>query len=180
MLIKNNEIRLVISDINMPEMDGLTLLKNIGEKHPAVIPIIVSAYGDMNNIRAAMNLGAFDFVTKPINFEDLNVTVDKTLHHIQNLIRCAKNQIPSRRHFIRIQCGQSKFSSRFYRTDFIQNNHINLYAKMTAAKEIGGDFYDFFWFDKEKTRNCFGRCRRFRQRGACSVLYDGVTNVNPR
>ena len=91
-LAKEPDIRLVISDINMPEMDGLTLLRNINEKFPNVIPIIVSAYGDMNNIRAAMNLGAFDFVTKPINFEDLNVTIDKTLGHIQNLLNAEKTK----------------------------------------------------------------------------------------
>lgn len=62
---------IVLSDINMPEMDGLTLLGRLNEKHPLTKTVIVSAYGDMENIRTAMNKGAFDFVTKPINFEDL-------------------------------------------------------------------------------------------------------------
>ncbi|WP_417856391.1 adenylate/guanylate cyclase domain-containing protein [Xanthomarina gelatinilytica] len=72
---------IVLSDINMPEMDGLTLLTKINEQKPLLKSVIVSAYGDMQNIRTAMNRGAFDFITKPINFEDLNITVEKTLKH---------------------------------------------------------------------------------------------------
>jgi CheY-like chemotaxis protein len=66
-----NGIDMVLSDINMPRMDGLTLLDKLGEQHANLKTVIVSAYGDMGNIRTAMNRGAFDFVTKPIEFEDL-------------------------------------------------------------------------------------------------------------
>jgi adenylate cyclase len=76
------DIDILLSDINMPEMDGLTLLSRMGEVSPLVKAVIVSAYGDMENIRVAMNRGAFDFITKPINFEDLNVTMEKTLKHV--------------------------------------------------------------------------------------------------
>jgi class 3 adenylate cyclase/DNA-binding NarL/FixJ family response regulator len=76
------DIDIVLSDINMPEMDGLTLLTRLGESSPLIKSVIVSAYGDMENIRTAMNRGAFDFITKPINFEDLSVTMEKTLKHV--------------------------------------------------------------------------------------------------
>jgi class 3 adenylate cyclase/FixJ family two-component response regulator len=79
------DIDMLLSDINMPEMDGLTLLSRIGETSPLVKSVIVSAYGDMENIRTAMNRGAFDFITKPINFDDLNVTMEKTLRHVIQL-----------------------------------------------------------------------------------------------
>lgn len=79
------DLDLVLSDINMPEMDGLTLLSKMNEKTPLLKAVIVSAYGDMENIRTAMNRGAFDFVTKPINFEDLTITVEKTLQHAKHL-----------------------------------------------------------------------------------------------
>ncbi|NND88870.1 MAG: response regulator [Flavobacteriaceae bacterium] len=75
------EIAIVMSDINMPEMDGLTLLSKLSESNPLIKSVIVSAYGDMDNIRVAMNRGAFDFITKPINFQDLSVTMEKTLKH---------------------------------------------------------------------------------------------------
>ena len=64
----NKDVSIVLSDINMPEMDGLTLLSKLSEKHSLLKSVIVSAYGDMENIRTAMNRGAFDFVTKPLNF----------------------------------------------------------------------------------------------------------------
>jgi len=76
------DIDILLSDINMPEMDGLTLLSKLNESNSLIKSVIVSAYGDMDNIRTAMNRGAFDFITKPINFEDLSLTVEKTLAHV--------------------------------------------------------------------------------------------------
>ncbi|HKY69263.1 MAG TPA: response regulator, partial [Gammaproteobacteria bacterium] len=141
LLEKEPDIRLVVSDINMPEMDGLTLLKNINQQFPDVIAIIVSAYGDMSNIRAAMNLGAFDFVTKPINFDDLNLTINKTFSHIQYLINSEKtrSQLDTLLYELNVAASiqQSILPKKFIKNDFIE-----LYANMTAAKEIGGDFYD--------------------------------------
>src|SRR5271155_3864146 len=84
-------IDLVVTDINMPRMDGLTLLQKLQESEEKVSTIIVSAYGDMANIRIAMNRGAFDFVTKPIDFVDLEATVAKTIRHIE-LLRDARQR----------------------------------------------------------------------------------------
>ncbi|WAC14306.1 adenylate/guanylate cyclase domain-containing protein [Dyadobacter pollutisoli] len=85
MLSLNPDVDMVLSDINMPEMDGLTLLIRLGELSPILKSVIVSAYGDMDNIRTAMNRGAFDFLTKPIDFKDLEVTMEKTLHYVAQL-----------------------------------------------------------------------------------------------
>ncbi len=79
------DVDIVLSDINMPEMDGLTLLTKLNELSPLTKAVMVSAYGDMDNIRTAMNRGAFDFVTKPVNFEDLELTMEKTIKHVQQL-----------------------------------------------------------------------------------------------
>jgi adenylate cyclase len=84
-LAEDGDISVVLSDINMPEMDGLTLLTNINEKYPLIKAVIVSAYGDMENIRVAMNRGAFDFITKPIDFEDLSLTVKKTIDQVEQI-----------------------------------------------------------------------------------------------
>ena len=84
-LAKNPDVDLVLSDINMPEMDGLTLLSRIKETNSLLKSIIVSAYGDMDNIRVAMNRGAFDFVTKPVDFKDLEITIDRTIEHVKQL-----------------------------------------------------------------------------------------------
>lgn len=84
-LAEHSEVDLVLSDINMPEMDGLTLLVRIAEDNPLVKVVMVSAYGDMENIRVAMNRGAFDFVCKPVDFEDLGITIEKTINHIREI-----------------------------------------------------------------------------------------------
>ncbi len=79
------DVAMVLSDINMPEMDGLTFLTKLNESNPLIKTVMVSAYGDMDNIRTAMNRGAFDFVTKPVNFDDLELTMEKTIHHIKQI-----------------------------------------------------------------------------------------------
>lgn len=84
-LQQHPDTELLLTDINMPEMDGLSLLEKIKENTPMLQSVIVSAYGDMQNIRTAMNRGAFDFVTKPVNFEDLEITIEKTLSHVAQL-----------------------------------------------------------------------------------------------
>ncbi len=84
-LVEDPEVDIILSDINMPEMDGLTLLSELQESSPLIKSVIVSAYGDMENIRIAMNRGAFDFITKPINFEDLTITMEKTIKQAQQI-----------------------------------------------------------------------------------------------
>jgi class 3 adenylate cyclase len=81
----------VLSDINMPLMDGLTFLARVGEVHPLVKVIMVSAYSDMGNIRTAMNRGAFDFLVKPLDFQDLEATLTKTLKHVAEVRRLLRS-----------------------------------------------------------------------------------------
>jgi class 3 adenylate cyclase/ActR/RegA family two-component response regulator len=84
-LEEHTDIEVLLSDINMPEMDGLTLLNKLTDLNTLTKAVIVSAYGDMDNIRTAMNRGAFDFLTKPVNFDDLNITIQKTINHVKQL-----------------------------------------------------------------------------------------------
>ena len=91
------QVDLVVSDINMPRMDGLSLLARLQESEDKKSTIVVSAYGDMSNIRTAMNRGAFDFLTKPIDFADLEATIDKTLRHIEVLREARRRQAEAER-----------------------------------------------------------------------------------
>ncbi|MGN6532456.1 MAG: response regulator [Ginsengibacter sp.] len=84
-LEQHPDTEIVLSDINMPGMDGLTLIGKLSEENPLIKSIIVSAYGDMENIRTAMNRGAYDFLCKPVNFEDLDVTIQKTMKYVNQL-----------------------------------------------------------------------------------------------
>jgi len=82
-LQQHTDVDVVLCDINMPEMDGLTLLTKLNELKPLIKSVVVSAYGDMENIRVAMNRGAFDFICKPVNFEDLQLTMEKTIDSVR-------------------------------------------------------------------------------------------------
>jgi class 3 adenylate cyclase len=90
-------VDMVVSDINMPRMDGLSLLSKLQEAEDKKSTIIVSAYGDMSNIRTAMNRGAFDFLTKPIDFSDLEMTIDKTIRHVEMMREARRRQAEAER-----------------------------------------------------------------------------------
>jgi adenylate cyclase len=96
-LEEDRDIDMVVTDINMPRMDGLSLLQKLQEKEDRLSTVIVSAYGDMANIRTAMNRGAFDFLTKPIDFPDLEATIAKTIRHVEFLREARRRQLAAER-----------------------------------------------------------------------------------
>ena len=96
-------IDVILTDIRLPQMDGLTLLANLVEFDRPLKAVVVSAYGDMQNIRTAMNRGAFDFLTKPIDFEDLEITINKTLafvHHLREQQRQLQEALNRLHHLV--------------------------------------------------------------------------------
>jgi len=150
-IIASPEIGIVLSDINMPEMDGLTLLTKLKElNNPGLKTVIVSAYGDMDNIRTAMNRGAFDFITKPVNFDDLEITINKTLAEILavRVWLTEHDQLVSIQHDLNIsrEIQQAILPKKF--PPYPDEPNFDIYASMVAANEVGGDFYDFFLIDK--------------------------------
>lgn len=152
-IVEFPEIGIVLSDINMPEMDGLTLLSKLNElKNPGLKTVMVSAYGDIDNIRTAMNRGAFDFITKPVNFEDLEITIKKTIEEIISIRRwlTEHDQLVSIQHDLNISrdIQQAILPKEF--PPFPEEPNFDIYASMVAANEVGGDFYDFFLIDKDR------------------------------
>lgn len=137
----------VLCDINMPVMDGLTFLSNVAEREDADFKtVIVSAYGDMQNIRTAMNRGAFDFVTKPIDFEDLELTIEKTVGQVRALreAREAREKLSrlNRELDLANRVQQEIIPKKF--PPFPEHREFALFASMRPASSVGGDFYDFF------------------------------------
>ena len=140
-LAEDDTIDMVLSDINMPQMDGLTLLDQIAKVDPNIRSVIISAYGDMKNIRTAMNRGAFDFVTKPVDFEDLQVTIDRTLRHMAEW----RDALQSRDKLVALQNEldvATGMQQSILPTKFPQNPSYEVYGKMQAARNVGGDFFD--------------------------------------
>lgn len=154
MVLQQKDFDIILSDINMPEMDGLTLLTRINElRNPALKCIMVSAYGDMGNIRSAMNNGAFDFATKPIDLEDLSRTIEKAIEQI-NFVRtsqCEHNQLESIKGDLAVagEIQQAILPSKFPPFPDLVDK-LDIFASMTPAKDVGGDFYDFFQIDADR------------------------------
>ena len=158
MLLKQKDFDIILSDINMPEMDGLTLLTKINEmQNPALKCIMVSAYGDMGNIRQAMNNGAFDFATKPIDLDDLSVTIEKAIEQIRYIKEMQKEhtQLESLKGDLAIAREiQLAILPRIFPPFPELSDKLDIAASMAAAKDVGGDFYDFFRIDQDHIGIC--------------------------
>ncbi|HBX64923.1 MAG: fused response regulator/phosphatase [Balneola sp.] len=153
MLQESNDITLVLSDINMPKMDGLTFLAEAQKlNNPVLKTVIVSAYGDMENIRTAMNRGAFDFVTKPIDFKDLELTIKKGLSEIKYLLEAGEQMKTLESVQTDLETAariQQKMLPQVF-PPFPDRKEFSIYAEMHTAKQVGGDFYDFFMLDEHR------------------------------
>ena len=90
-LREHPDLDVALTDLHMPGMGGLTFLEHAGEINPILRTVVVSAYGDMANVRKAMNRGAFDFLVKPIDLDDLEVTVERTLKHVASARKAAQS-----------------------------------------------------------------------------------------
>ena len=149
-LAQNDDIDLVVTDINMPQMDGLTLLEQIPNVAGDDIRCIVaSAYGDMKNIRTAMNRGAFDFVTKPVDFGDLQVTIERTLRHLEEWREAlsARDALTALQN--ELDLARSTQQSILPKT-FPESPDYQVFANMEPARNVGGDFYDVIRLEDER------------------------------
>jgi phosphoserine phosphatase RsbU/P len=139
------ELELVVTDINMPVMDGLALLGHLGAMNGRLIKtVILSAYGDMSNIRTAMNRGAFDFLIKPLDFQDFETTLLRT----QEALQAARDAMAARSQLNAIQREleiAARIQASILPREFCpERQDFSIYAEMTPARVVGGDFYDFF------------------------------------
>ena len=143
-LNEEQDIDMVLSDINMPQMDGLTLLQQIPKVDPNIRSVIISAYGDMKNIRTAMNRGAFDFVTKPLDFKDLRITIERTVQHMLEWREAlaSRDKLVALQNELNVanQMQQSILPSHFPKTA-----EYEVSASMEAARNVGGDFFDVIY-----------------------------------
>jgi sigma-B regulation protein RsbU (phosphoserine phosphatase) len=143
------KIDLVLTDIKMPRMDGLTLLSELGELNLILKAVVISAYDDMENIRVAMNRGAFDFLTKPIEFEDLEITIYKTLQHVQQL----KENLLLQKELITLQ--QELDIARRIQQSILPERipdlpGLDIQVRYLPMATVGGDFYGFHVINQKK------------------------------
>ena len=139
-LEREKDVDMVLSDINMPEMDGLTLLEQIADANPDMRSVIISAYGDMKNIRTAMNRGAFDFITKPVDFDDFRVTITRGLAQMAKWREAlaSRDKLVSLQHELNVA---NNIQRAIMPTSLPVSKAYQISGAMEPARQVGGDFY---------------------------------------
>lgn len=151
-LHQNQDINIILTDINMPEMDGLALLSHLPELKRLFKAIIISAYGDMSNIRKAMNRGACDFITKPIDFKDLEITIFNAIEQYLTLKKAleAQSRLSDLEKELTIAHSIQQAIIPHHFNLFPNNHNFDILGTMISAKQVGGDFFDFFVLDSNR------------------------------
>jgi sigma-B regulation protein RsbU (phosphoserine phosphatase) len=140
-----NDVDVVVTDVQLPGADGLTLLFDLKKYFPNIRSVIISAYGDMRTIRRALNLGAFDFLTKPIDLDDLGVTILKTVEEsltLKHAVRDRERLTAIRQELDVARRIQLSMIPRTFPA-FPERNEFDIYGDIKTARDVGGDFYDF-------------------------------------
>lgn len=128
---ENKDIALMLTDINMPGMDGLTLLSKIKELQKPIQSLVISAYGDLKNIRTAMNQGAFDFLIKPIDFQDFEITLNKTIENVNFIAQSHENELQlNKEREEKIKAQEELLEQMKQNADMISQQNIILEAKV--------------------------------------------------
>lgn len=170
---EGNDFSLILTDINMPGMDGLTLLDRLSEIDGTFKSIVISAYGDMSNIRTAMNRGAFDFVTKPVDFEDLEITIDKTLKEVE-AFRTALASQDALRSIQKELAVAARIQEAFIPKRQLETDRFKIQAFLEPANEVGGDFFDFFRLDAHRLGVAIGDVSG---KGVSAALFMAITKT---
>ncbi|MDR1235712.1 MAG: SpoIIE family protein phosphatase, partial [Holosporaceae bacterium] len=148
-LLKTQSFDIFVSDINVGGMDGISFMSQLRKEYPLMKSIVISAYGDINTLRAVMRSGAHDFVIKPIDFKDFTDTLEKTVRVVESLKRAeATNKKLS------AISDELDVSGKLQRSilpgNIVKKGSIEVWADTVPAAEVGGDFYDFFWLSETK------------------------------
>ncbi len=149
---RDSSIEIIVTDVNMPKMDGLDLLAHLNKMKRVIKTVIVSPYGDMDSIRTAMNLGAFDFITRPINLQDLEITILKTIQqlYISKTALSTENRLMDIEKELAVAKSiQTSIIPHDFRP-FPKTDNFELLGTMLPARHIGGDFFDFFKINDRK------------------------------
>ncbi|MDR2794684.1 MAG: SpoIIE family protein phosphatase [Holosporaceae bacterium] len=147
--LHDNDFDIFLSDINVDGMDGISLINHLKMERPLMRSVVISAYGDINTLRAVMRGGAHDFVIKPIDFTDLSDTLEKTANVVAGL-----KQAEATKKKLSAISDELDVSAKLQRSilpgNVVQKGCIDLFADTTPAAEVGGDFYDYFWLNDTK------------------------------
>ncbi|MDR1560846.1 MAG: SpoIIE family protein phosphatase, partial [Holosporaceae bacterium] len=148
-LLQSKSFDIFISDINVAGMDGINFISKLREEYPLMRSVVISAYGDINTLRAVMRGGAHDFVIKPIDFKDLASTIQKTAVVVSKLKQAEATS--KKLSAISDELDVSaKLQKSILPPNMVKKECIEVWADSVPAAEVGGDFYDYFWLSDSK------------------------------
>lgn len=152
-LEKEKDIGIVITDIKMPEMNGLDLLKHLASQDRVYRSAVVTAYGDMKNIREAMSLGVSDFITKPFDFRDLDQTLSKIIKQYNEYLNANKEKLAAvslKKEALIAQEIQEMLSPKDFNPIPFYSDIVEIFGKIYPAEQMTGSFIDFLPIDDDK------------------------------
>lgn len=171
-----SDVDVVVTDVQLPGTDGLTLLSDLKKYFPNIRSVIISAYGDMRTIRRALNLGAFDFLTKPIDLDDLGVTILKTVEEalaLKQAVRDRERLAAIRQELDVARRIQLSMIPRTFPA-FPGKSEFDIYGDIKTARDVGGDFYDFSILEGDKLYFAIGDASG---KGVPAALFMAVTRT---
>lgn len=149
LLLENEQFDIFVSDISVAGMDGIGLINNLKKTYPLMLSVVVSAYGDINTLRAVMRGGAHDFVIKPIDFSDLMATIENTANIVVEMKKVVANSKKLTAISDELDVS-AKLQKSILPGNTIKRDNIEVWADSISAAEVGGDFYDYFWLDDHR------------------------------
>lgn len=175
-MLKSEDIDVVVTDLQLSGIDGLTLLSKLKQEYPHVRSVVISSYGDMRTIRRALNLGAFDFLTKPIDLDDLGVTIVKTIEEALAMKHAVRDKERLTAIGQELEVARRIQLSMIPRTfpAFPDRSEFDIYGDIKTAREVGGDFYDFCMLDNDRLYFAIGDASG---KGVPAALFMAVTRT---
>ena len=152
LLSSGHHVDLVVTEINTPGVDGLTLLEYLADVRPDTKAIVISAHGDMKNIRSAMNRGAFDFITKPFDFDDFELTIKRTQAHMKQWadVRNARTELVAMQHELELA---GEIQKSILPVAFPSYRNCEIVGSVKPARNVSGDFLDLLFLDTVPAAN---------------------------
>jgi len=141
---KRGEIELVITDIRMPRMDGMELLKEIKASYPGIGVMMISAFGDINTALDAIRKGAYDYISKPLpEFDELDITIARYFEKYQLQERLRQHERAEMERMQKELEDARQIQQSLLPKETPKIDGFEIAGASIPANEVGGDFYDY-------------------------------------
>ncbi len=150
-ILEKKTFDLIISDMQMPKVSGIDILTSAKAKDNDTEVLLVTGYGSVKSAVKAMKLGAFEYLSKPVDVEELRLKVSQALRHKELKIKIARQQKELDEYHEMIQ-RDLKLAQQIHQSlipEFYPNESIDIGVKYLPMIGLGGDFADIY-FDRKK------------------------------